>query len=192
MIKPDDVKFSKYLSYLLRHHPESIGVAIDHQGWVSVQDLIDKINANEDYEINRTYLEFIVDIDAMESKGRYQFNGDHTKIRACQGHSIPGIDLGLVEAKPPASLCHGTTIAALIKILNSGTIKKMKRHAVHMSDNSYLAMQSAQRWHIPACIIEINTDAMHRDGYKFNISANGVWLTESVPVKYFEKVIFLH
>ena len=61
----------------------------------------------------------------------------------------------------------------------------MKRHAVHMQADINKAWQSAKRWKnkTPA-VLEIDSAAMHRDGIRFFVSDNGVWLTEEVPVKY--------
>ena len=77
---------SVYLSFLLRHRPETIHLAMDKHGWVSVEDLIQGVNEAGKYQLDVEKLE---DIVAQDSKGRYRFNGDHSKIKACQGHSIP-------------------------------------------------------------------------------------------------------
>ena len=88
-------KLSVYLSYLLRHHPEDAGLDMDTHGWVSVDDLIEGVNGREKYTLDRNRLERLV---AEDSKGRYRFNEDHSRIKRCQGHSIPlgepGTDLG--------------------------------------------------------------------------------------------------
>ena len=102
-MKNNDSNISKYISLILRHKPEEIGLKLDEHGYLSVLDLIEGINKS--YEgFSMDDLERIVRED---SKGRYSFNEDKSKIRANQGHSIK-VDLGLESIKPPKVLYHGT------------------------------------------------------------------------------------
>lgn len=111
---------------------------------VSVEDLIQGVNEAGKYQLD---LEKLEDIVAQDSKGRYRFNGDHSKIKACQGHSIPWVEPELEYLTPPEFLYHGTTTAAVEKIRKSGAISKMSRHAVHLQADPEKAWQSAVRWH---------------------------------------------
>ena len=94
----DLIKISRYISLILRHKPEAIGITLDKHGWANVNELIKGIN------INMETLEHIVSTD---DKQRYSFNDDKTFIRANQGHSIP-VDVELEEIQPPKYLYHGT------------------------------------------------------------------------------------
>lgn len=89
---------SKFISLILRHKPETIGITLDEHGWADVKELIDGINAAGGHQLNIAALEEIVRSD---EKQRYSFNDDHTLIRANQGHSIP-VDVELEEKEPPA------------------------------------------------------------------------------------------
>ena len=122
-------KLSVYISYLLRHQPESIGLAMDKHGWVSAAELIEKINAAGRYRITESILAEIVRTD---NKGRFRYSEDGMKIKACQGHSISWVDPELTIGQPPEYLYHGTTEESWKKIQESGYISKMGRHAVHM------------------------------------------------------------
>ena len=93
---------SNFLSLVLRHKPEWIGITLDEHGWADVGELVKGISKETPFD--ETILEAIVRTD---KKKRYQFNEDHTKIRACQGHSIP-VDLELTPVMPPEFLWHGT------------------------------------------------------------------------------------
>ena len=93
---------SKFISLILRHKPETIGITLDEHGWANVDELIEGISKT--HEINREILEEIVRTD---NKQRYSFNEDKTLIRANQGHSIP-VDVELEEVEPPKYLYHGT------------------------------------------------------------------------------------
>lgn len=172
---------SIYISYLLRHHPEDAGLEMDRHGWVDTNSLIDGINGSGKYTIDLKQLQQIVSED---NKGRYRFNADGSRIKACQGHSIPWVEPELTEKEPPIYLYHGTTAEAYEKICNSGAIRKMSRHAVHMQADIDKAWQSADRWHKVPVILRIDAKKMSEDGIKFGVSDNGVWCTEEVPVRY--------
>lgn len=74
---------SKFISLILRHRPEAIGISLDEHGWADVQELIDGINRSGGHSLDMVKLEEIVRTD---EKQRYSFNEDHTLIRANQGH----------------------------------------------------------------------------------------------------------
>ena len=178
---------SVYISFLLRHKPEDIGLEMDRHGWVSVEALIDGINKKGKYSLDRTRLEEIV---RQDNKGRYRFNADHSRIKACQGHSISWVEPELERIQPPRYLYHGTTTVALEKILASGAISKMSRHAVHMQADPRKAWQSAQRWHLTPVILKIDAGEMHSQGFVFGKTENNVWCTETVPVEFIAEKIY--
>jgi len=180
-------KFSIYLSFLLRHHPEEAMLDMDPHGWVSVDQLITNINGKGKHEIDPATLQQVV---AEDKKGRYRFSDDGTHIKACQGHSIPWVAPSLTYTQPPAHLYHGTTTVALEKIRASGAISKMNRHAVHMQADPGKAWQSATRWKQRPVILKIDAAAMASEGYSFGVTENEVWCTEAVPVKYLVEEIY--
>ena len=178
---------SVYLSFLLRHKPDDIGLSMDLHGWVSVEELLNGINQSGKYTITWEQLQEIV---ANDNKGRYRFNEDQTKIKACQGHSIPWVEPELTYPTPPAYLYHGTTASAYEKIRNTGYISKMNRHAVHMTADESKAWQSASRWHTPSPIVlKIDAEKMANDGYTFGVSENEVWCISDVPLRYISQVL---
>ena len=134
-------------------------------------------------------VEKLEDIVAQDSKGRYRFNGDHSKIKACQGHSIPWVEPELEYLTPPEFLYHGTTTAAVEKIRKSGAISKMSRHAVHLQADPEKAWQSAVRWHQTPVVLKIDAKKMSDAGFVFGKTENDVWCTESVPVEYIAEYI---
>ena len=179
-------KLSVYISYLLRHQPESIGIAMDKHGWVSVAELIEKINKAGRYRITESILAEIVRTD---NKGRFRYSKDGTKIKACQGHSISWVEPELTLGQPPEYLYHGTTEESWQKIQESGHISRMGRHAVHMQADEAKAWQSARRWHRTPVVLKIDAAAMYADGTEFGVSDNGVWCTKIVPTKYIVEVL---
>ena len=179
---------SIFISRLLRHQPELVGLKMDKHGWVSVEQLINGINRHGKYRIDVAMLEEIV---ATDNKGRYRFNEGKTKIKACQGHSIPDVEPELEYGQPPEYLYHGTNTKALKLIEESGHISKMKRHAVHLQSNEVKAWQSAERWHMTPVVLKIDAERMHKDGYAFGKSENNVWCVEEVPTKYIAERVYI-
>jgi len=180
-------KLSIYLSYLLRHHPEDIELHMDIHGWVDVNELIENINKKGMYTLSFETLQKIVNED---KKGRYRFSEDKSKIKACQGHSIVWVKPELQYTNPPTYLYHGTTTQAFQKIISSGFISKMQRHAVHMQKDVEKAMKSAKRWKLNPVVLKIDAKQMQMDGYIFGVSENEVWCTEKVPLKYIVDKIY--
>ena len=153
MRKVDDVKLGKFLSLVLRHKPETIGITLDKNGWADVKELIEKIKLSERY-IDMEILERIV---RENSKKRYSFNEDKTKIRASQGHSIE-VELNLKEITPPKILYHGTATSFLKSIKEKG-ILKMNRQYVHLSMDIETARNVGQR-HGEVVILPIDIEGL--------------------------------
>ena len=172
---------SQFISMLLRHKPEAIGITLDEHGWADVQELIDGTNKHSEYSLDLSLLEEIVRTD---EKQRYSFNEDHTLIRANQGHSIP-VDVELEEKIPPDILWHGTGEKYVQSIDRQGLIPKSRLY-VHLSSDTGTAENVGRRHGIPV-IYQVDCRKMTEDGYKFFISANNVWLTKEVPVQYLKK-----
>ena len=174
-------KTSKFLSYILRHNPAEIGVELDEQGWVNINELIDKANSNGQ-NMTRALLDEVVQTN---DKQRFAMSEDSKLIRANQGHSIK-IDLDLLPESPPSVLLHGTAKKSIAAIKESG-LKKMARHHVHLTENQAVACAVGQRYG-KLILLEIDSKSMTEDGYIFFKTANGVWLVESVPIEYIKEI----
>ncbi len=180
MNKKIEKSISKFLSLVLRHKPEVIGLNLDEQGWVPTEELISKYNANRHFPITFEELDYVVQ---HNNKKRFAFNEDNSKIRASQGHSLE-IKLNYDPLEPPEFLYHGTALKFLTSIEKTG-IEKRNRHHVHLSANLDTALNVGSR-HGKPVILKISAQKMHADGHQFFCSENEVWLTEGVPVEYFE------
>lgn len=178
-MKQPNKKHSKFISLLLRHKPETVGLTLDEYGWAEVDELLLKVNKNG----KNITKEDLVTIVTTNDKQRFTFNNDQTKIRANQGHSI-NINLGYEAVAPPATLYHGTATRFLDSIFEKGLIKG-NRHHVHLSADLETAQKVGVR-HGKLAILLVDTAAMYQDGYEFFVSKNGVWLTDHVPVKYLQ------
>ncbi len=164
---------SKFISLVLRHRPEIIGVRLEYHGaWAPVQAVL------KGAKITMEELELIV---ATDEKGRYSFNEDKTKIRANQGHSVE-VDLGLEPVQPPDRLYHGTVGRFLGSIQKEG-LKAGTRQYVHLSADLETALGVGRRRGKPVVIL-VDAARMYQDQYQFFLSDNGVWMTKEVPPEY--------
>jgi len=175
---------SRFLSLVLRHKPETIGLELDKNGWVTIGRLLDQMEVHDrmiDYEE-------LMEIVDNNDKKRFEIKNDEDGnsgyrglIRAAQGHSVK-VDLQMKAERPPMKLYHGTVDKFLTSIMEEGLTKR-KRHAVHLSDDISTATKVGSRRGKPV-ILEVNSGHMYADNIKFYKSKNGVWLTDSVDPKY--------
>jgi len=166
---------SKFLSYVLRHRPDSIGLEMSKAGWVNIAELLEKSKNG----LTREVLDEIVQEDG---KQRYAVSEDGLQIRANQGHSVE-VDLGLKAAIPPVTLYHGTPESEVAIIMKTG-LKKMRRHHVHLSADFETALKVGKRRTGKALVLSVDTRNMVKQGIKFFISENGVWLTDFVAPEF--------
>lgn len=176
-MKQELVWTSKFLSLVLRHRPEAVGITLDPEGWVAVDELLAACEQHG-RTIPRELLDEVV---RTNDKRRFSFSPDGLQIRARQGHSIE-VDLGLVPVEPPELLYHGTVERFLPSIRRYGLIRG-KRHHVHLSGDSQTATRVGQRRGHPVVLV-VEAGRMGRDGHLFYRSENGVWLAQSVPAQY--------
>src|SRR5579862_2911760 len=179
MNEKEKTRTSKFLSLVLRHEPQRIGIQLDAAGWVAVDELLAALAKNE-VTLRREDLEEVV---ATNEKKRFAFSEDGRWIRASQGHSLE-VSLGYAPQTPPALLYHGTATRFLDSIKAEG-LRKGERHHVHLSADPETAAKVGQRHGKPAVLV-IRADEMHTAGHAFFISENGVWLTEHVPAAFIE------
>ena len=170
-------KISKFLSLVLRHHPEKIDLKLDEQGWASVKELI----------VGAKKLEIHLDKDLIEKvvrtndKQRFSLSPDGQFIRASQGHSVE-VSLGLEPKRPPTILYHGTASKFIDAIKAKGLVKGQRNH-IHLSENEKTPEDVGGR-HGKPVILQIKAEQMYLEGKEFYLSDNKVWLTEDVPVEY--------
>lgn len=175
------VKISKYLSMVLRHQPERIGIKLAPGGWVDVEELLNGCAKNR-FSVTRAEL---LEVVAKNDKKRFSFDRTATLIRANQGHSVE-IDLQLEPTVPPDVLYHGTGRGAVESILETG-LCKMSRHHVHLSADIPTAKIVGKRKGFPA-VFGVDAAEMRSKGFLFYRSENLVWLVENVPPEYLQLI----
>lgn len=173
----DLVRVSKFLSLVLRHKPEVIGLTLDGNGWANVDELIRLAN-DHGTRLTRPLLERVV---AENDKKRFSLSEDGQQIRASQGHSID-VDLALPPAVPPDLLYHGTAVRFVDSIRATGLHSGSRQH-VHLSLDVTTATKVGQR-HGKPIVLTVRAGEMAAAGHTFFLSANGVWLTDHVPLQF--------
>lgn len=174
MNEKDKKKISKFLSLILRHQPEVVGLTLEENGWVSVEKLL---KACADYGKTFTLAE-LKEIVETNDKKRFAFDETGKKIRANQGHSVE-VEIEFEERTPPKILYHGTAEKNVGVIFAEG-LKKMSRHHVHLSAEIETARKVGMRYGKPV-IFQVDTEAMLSENHQFFVSANDVWLTDNIP-----------
>jgi len=168
-------KTSRFLSLILRHKPERVGLELDDGGWIEVSALLDALDAHGS-PVSQQQLERVV-----EQNDKQRFTIRDGKIRANQGHSV-SVELNLVPRAPPDQLFHGTASRSMAAILEHG-LKPMRRQHVHLSWEIAVARNVGSRHGRPEVLV-VDAARMAADGFRFFLSDNKVWLTDSVPSRY--------
>ncbi|WP_047306498.1 RNA 2'-phosphotransferase [Pseudomonas fluorescens] len=171
---------SKFLSYVLRHEPQAIGLELDSQGWGDIDALISGA-AKGGRQLSRELIERVVE---GNDKKRFALSADGQRIRAVQGHSNKTVQLQLEAKQPPAVLYHGTATRFMESINEKGLIPG-SRHHVHLSQEIDTARAVGQRYG-QVVILQIDAQAMQAQGFRFYQAENGVWLTDQVPVSFIQ------
>jgi len=179
MTDKETISASKFLSLILRHEPDRVGLKLGEAGWVGVEELLQAVNRHG-VAITLDQLKHIV---ATSDKKRFALSEDFQHIRASQGHSVE-VDLQYAPQTPPEILYHGTATRFLDNIRKDG-LQKMERHDVHLSAKTRVTLKVGGRHGKPARLT-IRAGEMHRAGFVFRCSANGVWLVDQVPPQYID------
>ena len=170
---------SKFMSFVLRHQPQSIGLTLDAAGWADIDELLARAAA-AGRAITRAQLDEVV---ATNDKRRFALSDDGLRVRASQGHSVD-VDLGLEPLLPPPALFHGTATRFKASILETG-LDRRSRHHVHLTEDIAVGRAVGTRYGVPV-ILRVDAAAMAAAGHVFYRTDNGVWLVESVPARFIE------
>ena len=175
-------EISKFLSFVLRHSPDAIGITLDLEGWTDIAALI-AAAAKDGKQLDRDLIQAVVTIS---DKKRFAISEDGLRIRAMQGHSTESVDINYVEKVPPEFLYHGTATRFLDAIRKEGLLPASRQY-VHLSKDEQTALAVGQR-HGKSVVLKIKSLLMHEQGFKFFQAENGVWLTLKVPITYVKRI----
>jgi putative RNA 2'-phosphotransferase len=175
------IETSKFLSFVLRHQPQAIGIALDREGWTDIDALL-AAAARDGRRLDRALLDEVV---RTNDKGRFAISADGLRIRAVQGHSSATVQLTHRALAPPPLLYHGTATRFVAAIMRQG-LRPGARHHVHLSQERATAAGVGARYGMPV-VLEVDAAAMAADGFVFFLAENGVWLTAGVPARYLSR-----
>lgn len=175
------VETSKFLSFVLRHQPQAIGIALDREGWTDIAALI-AAATKDGRRLDRALIDEVV---RSNDKGRFAISSDGLRIRAVQGHSTSTVQLSHRALAPPPVLYHGTASRFVAAILRQG-LRPGARHHVHLSQEQATAATVGARYGMPV-VLHVDAAAMAADGCIFFLADNGVWLTDAVPPRYLSR-----
>ena len=168
----------RFLSRVLRHEPQSIGLALDAQGWAEIDELVERASAHG----VRLTRDLILRVAATSDKQRLACDGAG-RIRANHGHTV-AIDLGIEPSEPPEILFHGTAASSVASIKVEGLVPGVRQY-VHLSVDSATATSVGRRRGRPV-VLRVAAGRMWSAGYKFVRSASAVWLTSVVPAEFIQ------
>lgn len=172
------VEISKFLSYILRHHPEAIGISLDPDGWVEITTLLSAAQS-DGKEISHALL---LEVVASNDKKRFSISDDGLRIRAAQGHSVGNVEIKYQATTPPELLYHGTATRFIASIMQQGLIPGSRQY-VHLSADLGTAKKVGSRHGVPT-ILQVAASEMQAAGFEFFQADNGVWLCKNVPVEF--------
>jgi putative RNA 2'-phosphotransferase len=167
----DEVKISKFMSLVLRHEPQALGVTLDQNGWTDFGVFAEKMKGK--FGTSEADLRRLISTNPKQ-----RFILENGRVRANQGHSLD-VDLALEATMPPDVLFHGTTLSAWVSIKTQGLLKQDRQH-VHLSKDVETAEIVAKRRKGPWIILAVDAKTMHTT-QQFFLSANAVWLVDNVP-----------
>ncbi|MFE0754542.1 RNA 2'-phosphotransferase [Inquilinus sp. NPDC058860] len=174
---------SKFLSYVLRHEPQAIGLSLDSEGWAGIDALI-AAAATNGQALDPQLIRAVVD---TSDKKRFAISPDGARIRAVQGHSTAEVAIAYAPVEPPEQLFHGTATRFLASIRTEGLVAG-SRHHVHLSPDAETATAVGRR-HGQPLVLTVAAGAMHRQGFVFHRADNGVWLTKTVPPAFLSEAL---
>jgi len=171
-----DERLSKFLAFLLRHHPEIVNVALDERGAADLNALTTAVRTRPGFEeITRERIELL----ATTGPAALRFEVIGNTIRARYGHSLTQ-PIQYEPAEPPEHLFHGTTPERAAEILAAG-LKPADRQRVHLSSDTPAALEVGLRRSPEPVILRVDTQCAQKAGVKFYCAGPAVWLSDEIP-----------
>lgn len=173
---------SKYLSWALRHGLIELGLIPDSEGFVKLNDLLNKTNQSSNNKIFTT--EEVLQLVKNCPKQRFGIKmvDSELYIRANQGQSkdvgslINSDELLVKLTEPIEKVFHGTYKKHLESIQSTG-LNRMERKHIHLTKS--VNAISGQRTNCNM-FVYVNMKHAMTDGIVFYESSNGVILTEGL------------
>jgi putative RNA 2'-phosphotransferase len=171
-----DERLSRFLAFVLRHHPEEIGLELDERGAADFEALLEGIRGRPGFErVTREQVERLV----TSGPGAARFTIEEGRIRARYGHSLEQ-PIRYEPADPPEMLFHGTTTDAAEQVLAEG-LTAGQRQRVHLSVDTPAAREVGRRRCPDPVILQVDTECAAKAGVRFYRGGPAVWLSDDIP-----------
>ena len=168
-------RFSRWMSYVLRHNPERYGLQPDRHGYVNLEEFL-HIAARRYPDLAPERIRALI-----EAGGTARFEIALGQVRARYGHSIPVEPVG-PPVEPPAFLYYGADAAATDAILADG-LKPADRCSLHLSTTLEEALTIAQRKTANPAVFRILAQEAFHKGVAF-FRESELFLTARVPAPF--------
>ena len=174
----DAERFSRWMSYVLRHNPDRYGLQPDRHGYVDLEEFL-RIAQRRYPAVTPERLRSLID-----SAGAERFEVLANRLRARYGHSIVADPPG-PPVEPPAQLYYGTDAARVTTLLMEG-LRPLERRMVHVSQTAEDAWRLAQRKTSQPVLIAVDAAEAHRQGVVF-FRESSVYLAAAIPPQYLRR-----
>jgi len=167
-----------FILRLLRHSPEQAGLAMDPEGWIEKELLVESLR--QVYPQTKQWRVSDLDAFLMEQNSQQRFSFTDTKCRANYGHSSVQYQPKVLQ-KLPSLLFHATSQELFTWIEEAG-IMPMRRRFVQLTESLDYAKQISSDLD-QAVILTIKQPRKGRPllGHP---TGSHVWLAAHVPPKY--------
>ena len=171
----DAERFSRWMSYVLRHNPTRYGLQPDRHGYVDLEVFF--LIAKRRYpDVAAEQLRTLI-----EAGGSGRFEISDTRLRARYGHSIPVEPVG-APVEPPERLYHGVDATRIETILQEG-LKPTDRQMLHLSDTLDDVLTIARRKTSQPAILRILAREAYASGILFYHEGK-IYLVGSIPPQF--------
>jgi putative RNA 2'-phosphotransferase len=165
-------RFSRWMSYVLRHNPERYGLQPDRYGFVDFEEFL-QIASRRYPDLGADRIRALI-----EASGTSRFEIAGERVRARYGHSIAVDPVG-PPVEPPEALFFGTDASSADTIAAQGLIPADRRH-LHLSTTPEEALTIAQRKTSNPMVFRILAQDAHKTGVAF-FRESELFLTARVP-----------
>lgn len=176
---PDLPKLSKFLSRLLRHDADTVGLVLDEHGYTDLSEVWKLVEYRYPARYKLADLQQVV---AGDATGKQRFELVDSRIRALYGHSAVRL-ITYEPVEPPELLYHGTSANAWAAIRANGLLRQARQY-VHSQPASTAQHRLARGTAVKRSSCTVRAASAHRAGVQFYHPETDHYLAEDIPVAF--------
>lgn len=171
MISAKDL--AREVARVLRHAPDQLGLVLEAEGWVSLDDLYDGFMTMTSYSFEFSYLR-----EALESNNRGRFDLEGDRVRALKGHTTSQVSYKVAE--PPEGHLYRVYSARHLNYLQDLGVQRHRKKYTRLFENPFQAQSDAKKRRIKnGVMVSIDAQQAYHDGTLFYLH-DGNWYVEEV------------